>query len=503
MYAKEKFNWIITRSKTQSIGGTYPVKTRQKSIQHKLTKRPEVKDTDSGKYSGTDSRMNSADEVRYEEIIEMECLRLSSDGSGVGYDKGKATFVPGLLPGEIGQVQIVEEKKTWQRGKLLSLTKESNERLEAPCTVFNICGGCQLQHLRYDQTLEWKRRWVEDSLSRIGKVSLEKVTVYPTMGMDFPWRYRNKARIHRGKKNLGYYQEKSNSTVRFSDCLLISEPMNQRVSEAERVLHTLLDKGVADTIRSLTFRENTKGEGMLILDSIPGEEGKKELLKSDLLNWLQSEQLNKKSMIQSVWGLNPQGKPEILLGQDDFREELLGFKFKISPLAFLQVNPIQTQKLYNKVLEYADLSKNQVVWDLYSGIGTITLALAAKSKKVWGIEENPYAVEDAKVNANFNQVSNVEFIAGKVEDTFLQISERPDIVVLDPPRAGAHRKVLERLIELKPKRIIYVSCDPGTLGRDLGILQAGGYSVSKVQPVDMFPWTQHVETIVLMSRKDK
>lgn len=201
-----------------------------------------------------------------------------------------------------------------------------------------------------------------------------------------------------------------------------------------------------------------------------------------------------------AWGINRSGEPERIAGQGDFTEDVLGAEFKISPLAFLQVNPTQTRRLYSTVLNWAELSTEKVVWDLYCGIGTITLALASKAKKVWGIEENPYAVADARENARRNGINNVEFIAGKVEDTFLQISDRPDIVVLDPPRAGAHKRVLERVLELVPDQIIYVSCDPGTLARDLGILQSGGYRVAEVQPVDMFPWTVHVECVVTLEQ---
>lgn len=421
--------------------------------------------------------------------IIIESLRLSSDGSGVGYHEGKATFVSGLLPGETGQIRIVEEKKNWQRGQLLSLCKTSPERIEPPCSVFGRCGGCQLQHLNYAQTLLWKKRWVEDALTRIGKIPLEKVKVHPTLGMDEPWRYRNKARLHRGEDNsLGYYQEKSKATVPFTDCLLLSEPMNRWVRKAE-VLLGQQDKRLFPDLNALTFRENSQGEGMLILDSLKEAQGAEV--------WAEMS-----GGIHSVWSIASSGEPERIAGQKEFTEDVLGAEFKISPLAFLQVNPVQTRKLYNRVLNWAELSDGKVVWDLYCGIGTISLALAAKAKKVWGIEENPYAVEDARENAKRNKVNNVEFIAGKAEDTFQKIGDSPQIVVLDPPRAGAHRKVLEGLLELKPEQIIYVSCDPGTLARDLGILQNGGYQVAEVQPVDMFPWTVSVETCVLLSLKN-
>ncbi|KGK82703.1 23S rRNA methyltransferase [Desulfosporosinus sp. HMP52] len=434
-------------------------------------------------------------------VIDLEGLRLSSDGMAVGYHEGKATFVPGLLPGEIGQVQIVEEKKNWQRGKLLKILKASGDRVDPPCTVFSVCGGCQLQHLKYEQTLVWKKQWVADALSRIGKIQLHSVTIHPTIGMDHPWRYRNKARLHCGERGtLGYYQEKSKATVPFDDCLLISEEMNHWVREAEGFLSEEGKKSFPQ-LTSITFRENSQGEGMLILDSLQDAQSLGALAE------LGKEDIGSRSIegtdsgISSVWGINHSGGPERIVGERDFTENVLGAEFKISPLAFLQVNPTQTYKLYNTVLNWAELSPEKVVWDLYCGIGTITLALAAKAKKVWGIEENPYAVEDARENANLNGIDNVEFIPGKVEDTFRQITDHPDIVVLDPPRAGAHKRVLDRLLELKPDQIIYVSCDPGTLARDLGILQSGGYRVVEVQPVDMFPWSVHVETVVRLHRK--
>ncbi|MHB8125393.1 MAG: 23S rRNA (uracil(1939)-C(5))-methyltransferase RlmD [Desulfitobacteriaceae bacterium] len=415
----------------------------------------------------------------------LECLRLISDGSGVGYMNGIATFVPGLLPGETGEVEVYEVKKKWQRAWLKSIIKRSPQRIDAPCPVFKECGGCQLQHTNYEETLQWKQHWVEDALSRIGKVRVE---VKPTIGMSVPWRYRNKARLHReysGK--LGYYREKSNALVHFSDCLLLSERMNRWI----RLMQEFLIDGFSE-IHTLTFRENIKGEGLLLLEG----------LSSQILSVEQNpkffEALSKEGL-RSVWRTDSEGDLELVWGDEVFSQTILDMTFKVSPISFLQVNPIQTEVLYKHVLDWADLTGEETVWDLYSGIGTLALTLAPKAKKVTGIEENPFAVEDAIQNAVRNNViGHVEFLKGKVESRMIKLTEKPDIVVVDPPRSGIHPVVVQRLLELKPRRIIYVSCDPGTLARDLGMLTQGGYSVECVQPVDMFPWTQHVETIILL-----
>lgn len=417
----------------------------------------------------------------------LECLRLISDGSGVGYMNGIATFVPGLLPGETGEVEVYYAKKKWQRARLQSIIKRSPERIAAPCSVFEGCGGCQLQHTTYEETLLWKQRWVEDALSRIGKISVE---VKPVIGMPTPWRYRNKARLHReptGK--LGYYKEKSKDLVHFSDCLLLSERMNRWI----RLTEEFLTDGFAE-IHTLTFRENTMGEGQLLLEGPPT----KALSDADNPDFF--EALFKEG-VRSVWGTDSEGSLALVWGEEAFSQTILDMTFDVSPLSFLQVNPLQTDVLYSHVLEGAALTGDEIVWDLYSGIGTLALALASKAKKVTGIEENPFAVEDAIQNAvNNNAIGHVEFLKGKVESRMMKIDEQPDVVVLDPPRTGMHPIVVQRLLELKPQRIIYVSCDLGTLARDLGLLTQGGYRVNSVQPVDMFPWTQHVESVVLMSR---
>lgn len=420
----------------------------------------------------------------------LECLRLISDGSGIGYLNGLATFVPGLLPGETADVEVEEVKKKWQRARIKRIIKQSPQRINAPCTVFEECGGCQLQHTTYEETLLWKQYWVKDALLRIGKIN---VGVKPTLGMLNPWRYRNKARLHREPSGeIGYYKEKSKDLVHFHDCLLLSERMNHWIHLTEE----LLAEGERYTdIHTLTLRENTYNEGLLLLE---GSSSNINMLEKnfDFLNFLAKEG------ICAVWGLDKQGSLKRLWGDETFNQTILDITYGVSPLSFLQVNSPQTNVLYANVLDMAALTGEEIVCDLYSGIGTLALALAPKAKKVTGIEENPFAVEDAIRNIERNNmVGHVEFIQGKVEQELLKIPEQPDVIVLDPPRAGVHADVLNRLLKVKPKRIIYVSCDPGTLARDLGLLTAGEYGIASVQPVDMFPWTQHVETVVRLDRK--
>lgn len=413
-----------------------------------------------GKHKAQNSGNPALGEKRKQEVQGISIERLASDGSGVGYLDGKATFVPGLLPGETGRVKIIEEKKNYRRGELVDISDPSPERQMPLCPVYQECGGCDLQHLRYESTLTWKKQWVEDALSRIG--GLRDIKIEPVLGMESPWRYRNKAVLHRDQKGgLGYYRPKTNDVVQFTDCLLLSKDTNQKIQNfKDRLGDDSWD------IRTVTFRENSRGEGILFAES----DDPKEFLYEYI---------------------------------DDLR-------FRVSPRAFLQVNYTQTAKLYALILEYAQLQGQEEVWDLYCGIGTITLMLAKRALKVIGIEENPHAVKDAGINAEENGITNARFVQGKVEDKLASVTGTPDIVVCDPPRAGMDQLVIERLIQLQPQKIIYVSCNPATLARDLKILTGGSansnnqgvYTIQKVQPVDMFPWTAHVECVVLITRKN-
>ncbi len=330
----------------------------------------------------------------------LECLNLNSDGSGTGYLNGKVTFVQGLLPGEIGEVQVYEAKKKWQRAKLLNIVQRSPERINAPCPVFEECGGCRLQHTTYRETLRWKQIWVENALKRIGKVFTE---VNPTIGMSVPWHYRNKARLHRkpGGK-LGYYQEKSNSLVSFSDCLLLSERMNRWI----RLVQELLADGFPE-IKTLTFRENTKGEGLLLLEGLTSQVFLRK--QNPKFAVLAGEGL------RSVWGGDSRDRLELLWGDDMFSQTILHLTFQVSPGSFLQVNSRQTDVLYTQVLDWANLSGEEIVWDLYSGIGTLTLALPSKAKKVTGIERTRLLLRTlSKMQSGITLVTGLSFSKEKL-----------------------------------------------------------------------------------------
>ncbi|MDQ7094414.1 23S rRNA (uracil(1939)-C(5))-methyltransferase RlmD [Desulfosporosinus sp. PR] len=418
--------------------------------------------------------------------FQLDCLRLLADGSGIGYQEGLATFVPGLLPGETGLVEVTESKKKFQRARLLTVIQPSPARVDPPCPVFEECGGCQLQHMTYAETLNWKQRWVEDALQRIGKLN---VPVRPTIGMSDPWRYRNKVRLHRDQGGqLGYFKEKSRVLVGFRDCLLLSERMNRWIWRTE----AFLTGKERQEIHTLTFRENTRQEGLLLLEG-----GNYPAVVAEIQNNPEFPEALAQNGLRSIWWTDSQGGLKLVWGDETFCHTILGNSFKVTPLSFLQVNSLQTEVLYELVRTAAELSGEEQVWDLYTGIGTLALTLAPKAKKVLGIEENPFAVQDARINtADHGNSAKVDFLAGKVEDVMISGEDKPDVVILDPPRAGMHPDVVKRLLEIEPKRIVYVSCDPGTLARDLGILAVGKYSVESVQPVDMFPWTGHVETVV-------
>ncbi len=429
------------------------------------------------------------------ERIEVEITGLGHEGEGVGRAAGIVTFVPGALPGERVLAEIVERKKSFQRCRLAEVLRSSPKRINPPCSVFTECGGCQLQHLSYEASLDWKRGRVEDTLLRIGK--LEGVKVNPVLGMENPWRYRNKVQLQAGtvdgKMALGYYSHKTRRLVRFSDCLLVPPVFNQLRDYLEEFLAC---QGVEPARLEQVVLRYSPATGEVMTGFV-----------GELLNAQWGEILRDFPQVRSLVIADPKtGRVRVGAGGSEIRDEIFDRDFSLSFQSFVQVNPVQTEVLYQKALEYAGLTGIETVVDAYCGIGSITLALARAAKQVIGVEVAEQAVRDARKNARLNGVENVSFYASPAEEILPRLAaegQKASVVVVDPPRRGCEEEALRAIVEMGPERIVYVSCDPATLARDLARLRLAGYQALEVQPVDMFPWTVHVETVTLLQKTDR
>ncbi len=436
------------------------------------------------------------------------------EGEGVGRFQDFTIFIPGALKGETVKAQVLEVKKNYARGKVLHVINTVPERINPGCPIYAICGGCQLQHLDYHAQLELKRQRVVDAIERIG--GLKDVLVHAAIGMKEPWRYRNKVQypvgIYKDKLVLGFYQQGTHRLVPVSDCLiqpLITNKIALKVRELANQyrLPVYNEKSGKGLLRHVLIKTAyLTGEAMVVLvtngDYFPvGPRIARDLaaafpqIKSVVQN-------NNRSRGNVILGDTNQ----VLWGSDGIVEKVGGLQFKFSASSFFQVNPVQTQTLYDKAVEYAELSRRELVLDAYAGVGSLTLFLAKKAKMVYGIEVVSQAVVNAKENAVLNGIENVRFITGTVEKELPKLVAGRlffDVAVLDPPRSGCEERVLKSLAENMIKRIVYVSCNPSTLARDLKILKELGYETKEVQPVDMFPHTYHVECVALITRVDK
>lgn len=431
---------------------------------------------------------------------------LTHDGSGVAKIDGYPLFIPGALPGEEVEIQVGKTLKNYGFARLLNVIKESPDRVKPPCHVFPECGGCQLQHLSYEGQLKQKQKTVRDVIDRIGK--LPHVPVHPVKGMENPWRYRNKSQIpfseRDGKVVSGFYKSRTHHIVDTDVCIIQSEEADEIMSTLKHEMHAIgieayderTNRGM---LRHLIVRKGrATGELMVVLvtrkKKFPQKDAAIELIKKvapDVTSIMQNVNSQNTNVIFGDETILLYGKPVIV-------DSIAGVDFEISARSFYQVNPEQTEVLYGQALEYAQLTGDESVIDAYCGIGTISLFLAQKTKEVYGVEIVPQAIEDAKRNAELNGITNAYFEAGAAEvviPKWYAEGKRFDVLVVDPPRKGCDEELLKTILEYKPKRVVYVSCNPGTLARDLRILEDGGYRTQEVQPVDMFPQSSHVECV--------
>lgn len=439
------------------------------------------------------------------QVVNVRCERLGAEMEGVCFHEGMALFVPFALPGEEISCRVVKVQKNHAFGKLLEVKNPSPARQAPPCPVYLKCGGCASQHMTYEQTLYYKRIQVEDCLKHIGGLD---VTVPPVLGMADPWHYRNKTALpvggEAGKPLIGFYAPRSHDIVDIASCPVAKPGLNGVLKavrgwmESYRIPH-YREETHTGLVRHVMARSSRSNEVMAVI-VINGQDLPRE---KELLAALQKEVPTLKSLCLSVHTARSNvilgSSYRVLWGQERLEDALCGLKFYLSPLSFFQINPEQTEVLYKLALEFASLSGTETVVDVYCGAGTISLLLAKAARRVIGLETVEAAVRDARENTEKNGIGNVEFLLGQAETLLPQLVEeglRPDVVVLDPPRKGVEPPVIEAITQARPRRVVYVSCNPATQARDAALFSNRGYRITHCQPVDMFCWTHGVENVL-------
>jgi 23S rRNA (uracil1939-C5)-methyltransferase len=487
--------------------------------------------------------------VQINEQYEAEIIGINHDGEGVGRANGFTLFVAGALPGERVLVKVEHLKKQYGYAKLLKVLESSPERVAPACGIYEQCGGCQLQHLSYEAQLKVKRQQVVDNLERIGKLRVagsegvrgqklqglgldakqergqdlggnqgedhrKGIVVHPTLGMSDPWRYRNKAQVPFGEEEGGliggFYAQGSHRIVDMETCLIQHEVNDDVVNIVKQIgtrlgIRAYREETNEGLLRHVVVKVGFRtGEIMVVLitngDKIP-----------HLQEWIDGIRAAIPGVESICQNVNTKRTnvifgdvTRVLWGREVIYDFIGDVKFAISARSFFQVNPVQTEVLYGKALEYAGLTGGETVIDAYCGIGTISLFLAQRAGQVYGVEIVEEAIADARKNAELNGITNVHFEAGPAEVVlpgWKRQGVKPDVIVVDPPRKGCEPQLLETILELRPQRVVYVSCNASTLARDLRVLEDGGYRTVEVQPVDMFPHTTHVETVGLLIYK--
>ena len=466
-------------------------------------------------------------EFKKDDCVTLHIEDIGTGGEGIGKADGFTFFVKDAIVGDVIEAKIMKLKKNYGYARLMKVLTPSKDRVEPKCPVARQCGGCQIQEMRYEAQLAFKQKMVQNNLERIG--GLSDFEMYPVIGMETPYAYRNKAQFPVGEDKdgnivIGFYAGRTHHIVEQTDCC-IGAPENGEVLRKVKAymqknqIRPYNEEHHSGIVRHILIRTGYHTKEIMVCLIVNAAKA------SCLKNAEQlTESLREMDGMTSVMvNFNTEKtnvilgkKSEVLWGQPYIEDFIGDVKYQISPQSFFQVNPMQTEKLYAKALEYAGLTGNETVWDLYCGIGTISLFLAKNARKVYGVEIVPQAIEDARNNAKRNGIDNAEFFVGKAEEVVPAFYEKalkqvqdseagksihPDVVVVDPPRKGCEEVLLETIVKMQPQRIVYVSCDSATLARDLKFLSANGYAVKKVQPVDQFGHSVHVETVVLLSHK--
>lgn len=435
-------------------------------------------------------------------------------GEGIAKIDGMTIFIPNVIKGEKAKIKILKVTSSLAYGKVTQIIEKSEKRTEIDCSTFPRCGGCNLRHIDYDYTIEIKKNAVESTL---GKALGKEIKIANVLKMDEHYNYRNKLQYPVGIDNngnpvMGVYAQRTHSIIPTKECM-IQDTLSQNIANdifefiVKNNIPVYNEKTLKGSIRHIVIRIGKKTNQVMVTLVSNTEKIDKE---QELVNYITSKYLEVKTIIKNINSKNTNvilgQENKILFGEGYIYDYLGNFKFKISPMSFYQVNPVQTEKLYCKAVEYAKLTGEETVFDLYCGIGTIGIFASPKIKKLYGIETIPEAIEDAKGNAKLNNIENVEFFVGDVEKTLPEfIKERnikPDVVFVDPPRKGCDKTALETLMQIKPKRMVYVSCNPATLARDLKILEKA-YELKEVSICDMFPFTHHIETVTLLTLKNQ
>ena len=442
----------------------------------------------------------------------VDIVDIGQGGVGIGKYEGFTVFVEGGLIQDKVKVRINKSKKNYAVGDIVEIIEKSPFRVDRICSDdLKDCGGCQIQELDYNKQLELKTNEVKQVISRIGK--LENVKIHETIGMQSPCRYRNKAQFPiqniNGSTAIGFYKKKSHDVIP-TDMCVIQHDINDKIIKIIKTYIQAYNVSIYNetthtgVLRHLVTKVGfTTNEVMVVLvangTNLPHLNELASVLKENIPGF--------KTLVLNV----NKAKTNVILGKENkviygngkINDYIGDLVFEISPLSFFQVNPVQTEVLYNKALEYAELKENDTVFDIYCGIGSISLFLAQKATKVYGIEIVEDAIKDAKINAKLNNLNNVEFYVGKAEEVVPKMyseGKTANVVVVDPPRKGCDEKVLDTIVSMKPDRVVYVSCNPSTLARDLAYLDERGYKCVEIQPVDMFPHTMHVETVAKLRR---